>query len=150
MRYEGVRSITKLVPDDDTELSTAVYSELGRLLSSWREDPDRLGVAVTAYEGLGYHMADFWLSHGPEYPSEAWGQDGCIEAVCASLRGRPKRLLKAQARGLVMCLVATAQDSRRARLHDVQVQSAVIECRILPTNERAAKLRALDDKGVTP
>jgi hypothetical protein len=121
------------------EIAVDVYMAVRRLISEWRDDPDRLAVAVTAYEGLGYHYAHEEISGG-------WvSRDQALEIVNAALRGRPKRILRARAMGLVMGLASLAADAERARLHDVQVGACVIECRQLSIDERVAKLRASDE-----
>jgi hypothetical protein len=140
MRSDGHRSIVGLVPKGP--ISVEVFCELRRLMAAWREDPDRLAVAVTAYEGLGYTMAAFEIEHGAEYPSEHWDDERCHQAIARALRGRSKQLLRAQARGLVLGLVAIGPDARRARLHDVRAGAYVIECRELSTQERLDRLTA--------
>jgi hypothetical protein len=124
---------------------TEVFTALGYLLAAWRDDPDRLAVAVTAYEKAGWHMAAYEVGStcgaaGKPYIKEADAQ----ALINAALYRRNKRLLRHRADGLLMAVEAFAGSFEAMRLHDVRVESAVIECRELPLEERLEKLREME------
>lgn len=132
----------RLVSRDD---SVYVFMLLRKLLPLWREDPDKLAVAITAYELLGYSPAAEEIRDG-ELPDgsfvEPWSRERAQEAYQGALRGRHRRTLRARAYGLVMGLVELAPAAERDRLHKVRVECHVIECRVLSTEERGERLRA--------
>jgi hypothetical protein len=115
---------------------TDVFMALGSLMSEWRDDPDRLAVAVAAYRLSGYGMEAYEVGRGL---SDADAQ----ALIQAAMYRRNKRLLEHRARGLLMALDALGPRAMRDRLHEQQVESAVIECRVLPIDERIAKLREM-------
>lgn len=127
---------------------TDVFMALRRVMAAWREDPERLAVAVTAYEMLGYNMAAFEIEypdrhgHGRTSPDQIWSHDRAIEVVHSALHRRNRRVLRARAYGLLMALDELAVDAEFARLHRVQADSAVIECRVLSIDERIERLRS--------
>jgi hypothetical protein len=110
---------------------------LCRLLREWRDDPERLAVATEAWTLAGY--APQWRA-GEAFPERAYDDPEAWEVIRRARHRRHRRLLRAKARGLLMTLDAVAAEVERMRLHDAQVESAVIECRRLELDERIAKL----------
>lgn len=130
---------------DASPQDVAVFQTLRRLLSTWRDDPERLAVAVRAYEMLGYWAAawEVALGHGPEVRSIS--DDEAHALIEGALYRRNRRVLRNRAEGLILALRATAEDAEAWRLHQVREDVCVIECRELPIEERLLALRAKDD-----
>jgi hypothetical protein len=125
-----------------TETDVKVFVVLGRLLAEWRDDPERLAVAVYAYENvLGYCYAGDEIEYGhpnaPMIPREE-----ARRLRDQALYRRNRRVLRARAEGLVLALQSLAEAADAWRLHETQVESAVIECRQLSIEERLERLRA--------
>lgn len=126
-------------PYDENEPRAWLFCRLERMLRDAKDDPAQLAVVVTAYEKEGWWHPQ-WSFYGV---SDTEG----IELVNAALRGRHKRLLRAKADGLLLGLRATAAEAERWRVLQVQLDSAVVEVRQLPTEERIEKLRAIEAAG---
>lgn len=121
-------------PRDHNDLDVKVFMALGSLIKQWKLDPEKLAVAAYAYENvLGYNAAAMEI-YGCKY------EEAC-ELVHNALHRRNRKILRARAEGLVLALRETAEAAEAWKLHQVQVDVAVIECRQLPIEERLAKLR---------
>lgn len=130
-------------------LNTDVFCGIERVIWESRDDPFSLGVALAAWCRLGYPPGNWVHALGsrPNWTAKAgeqWSDDRCHEAAEAALKGRRRRDLTARADGLIVGLIVLAKDAARARLHAVQVDSAVIECRLLTVEERVARLRNME------
>lgn len=141
-------------------LQTEVYMALRQLLGLWADDPDRLAVAVYAYCWLGYNPVGEgvasavneisyrehldkspWPHFNPPHMDDSEGWDRAE----AALRGKQHYDLRNRAKGLLYALEITAPGHEFAKLHEIQVDAAVIECRRLPIEERIAQLRAREE-----
>lgn len=122
------------------KIRTAVFLALGRLLKEWRDDPERLAVACAAWEEGGWSAQ--WLVC-EAFPERAHDDAEAWEIIDRARYRKNKRLLGHRAQGLLFALEALAVDANRALLHDMQIESAVIECRRLPIDERVKKLRGV-------
>lgn len=130
----------------DTEHYTQVFTALCHLTSVWRDDPERLAMALAAGSLFGFPAENFSMDVAKGDPRlEQWlTQDQALELMEKALFRKNAKVLRAKAYGLLMVLVEFAPAVERDRLHAVQVESCVIECRALPVEERLAMLRQLD------
>jgi hypothetical protein len=118
-----------------------VFQAMRRILVRWRDDPEKLAIAVVAYEDvLGYNCAA-WEVGG-------WSGTTALSDTEASVRvrhalyRRNRRTLRHRAEGLVLALQEVAEDAEAWRLHGARLESCVIECRELEIDERLEALRA--------
>lgn len=127
------------------EIATAVYTQLSRLFNEWREDPDKLAVALSAWCLAGYpgENAIEQVASGYPEPTGYISDDQARALIEKALRGRHSRVLRARGEGLLLGLEALATDAEFARLHQVREESAVIECRELTPAERVQRLAAV-------
>lgn len=136
----------KLVTNEDRR--TDVFMMLCNLMSWWRDDPDRLAVAVTAYEALGYGMPSFEVASARELPEGGWtenlSQDWASELVTTALRGRPKRILRARAYGLVLALIDFAPLVEETIKHRRGVEFGSIDCHQRTIEEMSVYWKARD------
>lgn len=150
MKYEAIthREYRIVGPDG---LRTSIFMSLHRLLGLWADDPERLAVAVYAYTWCGWAMAGFEVEssfneiHYPLVGQERMTQEEGWERVNGSLRGRREDLLRERAKGLLMALEVTSPGFEFERIHGIQIEAAVIDCRKLQVDERLAKLREMED-----
>lgn len=138
-------------PELKRPLSTEVFVALARVTFLSREDPDQLAVACAAWCRLGYppyvwldYMQHGSFAHGFSAGAEVWDFERAHDVSRRALHNRQRRLLTAKADGLIAGLIHLAEDSNRARLHDLQVETATIECRKLSFEERGSKLREME------
>lgn len=127
------------------DAKTDVFMQLRRMLSSWRSDPDRLAVAVACWALVG--LASQWLvdevsSADPHTGIGGVSREEAREMIEKALLRRNRRVLRLRAEGLLMALEFSAVQAEKSILHDVQVDSCVIECRELSLDERIERLRA--------
>src|ERR1700723_1105328 len=102
----------------DKDRETDVFCALCRLIRMWRDDPDKLAVAVTAYELGGWYQASYQIFD--------FSDDEAHDIIKRALRNRHKTRLHHLAEGMLMALNTTAEAFRFQELHGIQVDAAVI------------------------
>lgn len=126
-----------------------IYTTLERLLVEWRDDPEKLATAAVAMSLYGHPASSIIYSAASSYerrPGEGWIQtiteDEARDRLQQAFFRKNRRRLLHRGEGLLWALESLAADADATRLHRVQVDACVIDCRQLPTEERIAKLRA--------
>jgi hypothetical protein len=112
--------------------STDIFWMLRRLMSSWRDDPERLAVAVTLYRELGYTMDAFEVCEGEGVDGkfvERIAEDDAFELIREALSHRPRRVLRSRAYGLLLALVDLAPLAEAWIKHEAGVGFGRIDCR---------------------
>lgn len=125
-------------------LKVDIFTELDRMIGEVRDDPDRLSTALAAWCRLGYPPGNWDVGLERQVNGQSWDREFARQKAADALRGRPRKVLTARADGLILGLICLATEARAHRAHEVRVESAVIECRVLSIDERIAKLRSMD------
>lgn len=123
--------------------STSVFCEIQKLLKLWRHDPDRLALALAIWSLAGYpgrNAVDDVSGGDLELGIKSIPRDDAWRLCEEALHRRNKNRLRQRAEGALIVLEEIAQMSEAMRLHDLQQDVAIIECRVLTSEERLAKL----------
>lgn len=138
------RPLSPLPVERDTELHTQVFTGLCHLLSGWRDDPDKLAAACAAWSLFGYPACNlaFEVASGYPHPTGYITEGEALKLVESALHGRRRERLRARGWGVLQTLIEFAPAFERDRLHSAQKEGHVIDCRVLPIEERIERLRA--------
>lgn len=126
--------------------STSVFMMIRRLMREWRDDPDKLAIALATWTLAGYPGANAIdeIALGYRREDELLSDDEARDLIERALHRRNKKILRHRAEGVLMCLEELAVDAEEAEHHRLQEDACVIECRELSPDERAERLRGKD------
>lgn len=138
-------------PAIDSEIhhdsKVSLFCEVSRLLSLWRDDPERLAVMMGVWTlmGCSAHNAAYDVGTSGAYGDGHEGtppltDDQARALIERALHRRNARVLRNRAEGALMVLEELAQIAEAYRKHQLQVGIGVRTCRLYEPGERLAEV----------